>query len=132
MPNIEFAGNVEGVDIPKGSVDVIVCEGFLGNVVLKMLEGVSEVASNVARYAAKRRLVWKLGLSMLYGGISTIRSLTDWRQYGGAPVLGFDHAVIKAHGRSDSRAVENAIRVARKTVERDLIGRIQNGLAARH
>lgn len=125
---LNFHGNVEGLDIPRGTVDVIVCNGFLGNVVLKMLEGVSEVVSDIAKDAYARRFLWKLGLTMLSNGLRQLRQMTDWKQYGGAPLLGFDHVVIKAHGRSNARAVRNALRVASKAVERDLAGKIQRGL----
>ncbi len=66
---------------------------------------------------------------MLSQGLQHIRRMTDWRQYGGAPLLGLDGVVIKAHGRSDARAVRNAIRVARKAVDRDLAGKIRAGMA---
>ena len=124
---LNFAGNVEGLDIPRGTVDVIVCDGFLGNVVLKMLEGVSEVFRDVAKEASGRRLQWKMGLAMLGGGLKRIRRMTDWKAYGGAPLLGMDQVIIKAHGRSESRAIRNAIKVAAKAADRDLIGRIRAG-----
>ncbi len=130
-PSLNFVGNVEGLDIPKGSVDVVVCDGFLGNVVLKMLEGVSEVVADIAKDAYARKFLFKLGLTMLSQGLQQIRRMTDWRQYGGAPLLGLDGVVIKAHGRSDPRAVRNAIRVACKAVDRDLAGTIRRGMADR-
>ena len=122
---LDFVGNVEGLDIPRGTVDVVVCEGFVGNVVLKMLEGVSEVVSDLAKDAYARRFLWRLGLTMLSQGLRQIRTKTDWKQYGGAPVLGFDHVVIKAHGRSNARAVRNALKVASKAVDGDLSGEIR-------
>ena len=125
---LNFAGNVEGLDIPRGTVDVIVCDGFLGNVVLKMLEGVSDVFRDVAKQASSRSLQWRLGLSMLGGGLRELRRMTDWKSYGGAPLLGLDQVVIKAHGRSESRAIRNAIKVAAKAVRGDLIGRIRDGV----
>jgi glycerol-3-phosphate acyltransferase PlsX len=125
---IHFAGNVEGIDIPRGTVDVVVCDGFLGNVVLKMLEGVSDVVKDVARQASSRRLQWALGLAMLGGGIQEIKRLTDWKVYGGAPLLGFDRVVIKAHGRSESRAIRNALKVGAKTVKGGLVARIERDL----
>jgi glycerol-3-phosphate acyltransferase PlsX len=128
-PDINFAGNVEGLDIPRGTVDVIVCEGFLGNVVLKMLEGVSEVVTDLAKDAYARKFLWRLGLTMLSQGLRQLRAMTDWKQYGGAPLLGFDKVIIKAHGRSNARAIRNAIKVAAKAVERDLSGRIREGMA---
>jgi len=129
LPGINFHGNVEGLDIPRGTVDVVVCSGFLGNVVLKMLEGVSEVVSDIARDAYARKFLWKLGLTMLSQGLQQLRRMTDWKQYGGAPLLGFDKVVIKAHGRSNARAIRNAVKVAAKAVERDLAGQIERGLA---
>ena len=113
---LAFSGNIEGLDIPRGSVDVVVCDGFLGNVVLKMLEGISEVVRDLAEEAASRRLQWRLGLSMLGGGLRELQRLTDWKMYGGAPLLGFDHVIIKAHGRSESRAIRNALKISAKAV----------------
>lgn len=131
MPHVHFAGNVEGLDIPRGTVDVVVCDGFLGNVVLKMLEGVSEVVSDLAKDAYARKFLWRLGLTMLSQGIRQLRTMTDWKQYGGAPLLGFDRVVIKAHGRSNARAIRNAVKVAAKAVDRDLAGQIQRGMGIR-
>lgn len=126
---LQFAGNVEGLDIPRGNVDVVVCDGFLGNVVLKMLEGVGDVLRSITAEASSRRLQWRIGLSMLGSGLRELKELTDWKVYGGAPLLGFDHVAIKAHGRSSPGAVRNAIKVAAKTVRGDLIGRIEAGVA---
>ncbi len=131
MPTVEFAGNVEGLDIPRGNVDVIVCEGFIGNIVLKMLEGVSEVAKELARKAYGTKLRYKVALGMLSKGIREVKNLTDWKQYGGAPIVGFDKCVIKAHGRSNDRAVRNALKVAAKTVERELAEEIRAGMTGR-
>jgi len=128
LGTVNFHGNVEGLDIPRGTVDVIVCEGFLGNVVLKMLEGVSEVVADLARDAYARKFLYRLGLTMLSEGLRQLKTMTDWKQYGGAPVLGFDRVVIKAHGRSNARAIRNAVKVAAKAVERDLAGQIEAGL----
>lgn len=127
-PTINFAGNVEGLDLPRGTVDVVVCEGFLGNVVLKMLEGVTEVVTDLAKDAYARKFLWRLGLTMLSQGLRQLRTMTDWKQYGGAPLLGFDKVIIKAHGRSNARAIRNAIKVAAKAVDRDLAGQIRRGL----
>ena len=127
--SINFVGNVEGVDIPRGTADVVITSGFVGNVVLKMLEGVSETVVGLARYAYKERLVWRLGLMMLSGGISRLKAITDWEQYGGAPLLGFDKLFIKAHGRSKSRAIANAVKVAAKAVQADLATEIKDALA---
>jgi glycerol-3-phosphate acyltransferase PlsX len=123
---LNFIGNVEGLDIPRGSADVIVCEGYLGNVVLKLLEGVTELAADLAKEAYDSKLIWKLGLTMLSKDLQKLRKLTDWKQYGGAPILGFDKVVIKAHGRSNARAIRNAIKLASKVHEGRLIEQIQS------
>jgi glycerol-3-phosphate acyltransferase PlsX len=127
-PSLRFIGNIEGLDIAKGTADVVVCSGFIGNVVLKMLEGFYEVAVSVAKEAADSNLVWRFGMLMLSDGIQQIRTMTDWKQYGGAPLLGFDKVVIKAHGRSNARAVRNALKVAERAVQGDLVGMIGRGV----
>lgn len=129
VPGIHFIGNVEGIDIPKGTADVIVCDGFVGNVVLKMLEGVAETVVELARYAYKEKLRWRAGMAMLSGGLQRLKDVTDWEQYGGAPVLGFDKVFIKAHGRSRARAIANAGKVAAKAASSDLSLQIRRQLA---
>ncbi len=128
MPNIDFIGNIEGLDIPKGRADVIVCDGFTGNITLKMIEGMADSVRNLARYAYRRKLSWRLAMWLLSSGIRQLKEVTDWQQYGGAPILGFDRLCIKAHGRSGPRAVRNAIRVAERCVAQGLTRQIQNGM----
>ena len=129
---LNFIGNIEGLDIPRGVADVVVCSGYVGNVAIKMLEGVSETVLRLARYAYKERLLWRAALAMLSSGIERLKQITDWEQYGGAPLLGFDNVFIKAHGRSGSRAVANAIRVTSKALRSDLCARINKNLAEFH
>jgi glycerol-3-phosphate acyltransferase PlsX len=129
MPTIEFIGNVEGIDIPRGTADVVVTSGFTGNIVLKMLEGVSETVMRLAKTAGQRSLRFAAGLWLLAPAVKRIREVTDWEQYGGAPILGFDRLCIKAHGRSTARAIGNAIRVAAKAARTDIVGAIRAGLA---
>jgi phosphate acyltransferase len=113
---IDFVGNVEGNDLVRGRADVIVCEGYVGNVTLKLLEGVSEVLVDVVQAAAERKLVWRVGLRLLSQGIERVHALTDFSRYGGSPILGFDELFIKCHGRSRARAVANAVKIAAKAV----------------
>ncbi len=127
---LNFIGNIEGLDIPRGVADVVVCGGFVGNVVIKMLEGVSDTVLRLARYAYKEKLLWRVALAMLSSGIERLKQLTDWEQYGGAPLLGFEHLFIKAHGRSGAHAVNNAIRVASKALRNDVCGHIRQGLTS--
>lgn len=117
---LDFIGNIEGLDIPRGVADVVVCSGYVGNVAIKMLEGVSETVLRLARYAYKEKLLWRAALAMLSSGIERLKQVTDWEQYGGAPLLGFEHLFIKAHGRSGKRAIANAIRLASKALRADL------------
>jgi len=116
IPDINFIGNIEGNDLAKGKADVIICEGLLGNVVLKMLEGLAELVVDLAGTAARENWRWKLGLMMLASGFGRLRDLTDYAAYGGAPFLGFEQLLIKSHGRSNARAVKNAVKVAAKAV----------------
>ncbi|MEW5851618.1 MAG: phosphate acyltransferase PlsX [Myxococcota bacterium] len=128
-PALQFIGNVEGVDLPRGTADVVVTDGFTGNVVLKMLEGISETVMELGRYAYRESMLWRVGLLFLAGGIRQLRQITDWQEYGGAPILGFESLCIKAHGRSGRRAIANALRVANKAVRTDLVGTMKEGLA---
>jgi len=130
VPGIDFVGNIEGNDVAKGRADVIVCEGLLGNVVLKLIEGIAEVVSDVASTATKRRLTWRLGMLLLSRGIREIAHLADYTKYGGAPLLGFEHLFIKAHGRSTAQAIENAVKVAAKAVRDGVAQEIAAGIQA--
>lgn len=129
-PLLNFLGNVEGCDIPKGAADVIVCEGFVGNVTLKMAEGVNEVFKDLGQWAFKQSLWWKAGLVLLSGGLRRLKHVTDYREYGGAPLLGFSAPIIKAHGRSQAPAIANAIKVAAKAARDDVCGEIREAVAA--
>ncbi|MBI2893389.1 MAG: phosphate acyltransferase PlsX [Deltaproteobacteria bacterium] len=125
---LHFIGNVEGTDIPKGTADVVVTGGFTGNVVLKMLEGIAETVMNLGRYAYRKSLRNKAGLALLAPAVKQLKEVTDWEEYGGAPILGFDRVCIKAHGRSSPRAVRNALKVAQKAVRSGLCEAIRLGL----
>jgi glycerol-3-phosphate acyltransferase PlsX len=130
LPGIAFVGNIEGGDVAKGRADVIVCEGLLGNVVLKLIEGIAEVVTGIASNAIKQRRVWQVGMKMLSRDMREIASLTDYAKYGGAPLLGFEHLFIKAHGRSSPQAIENAVKVAAKAVRDRVAHEIAAGIRA--
>ena len=127
---LNFVGNIEGNELVRGRADVIVCEGLLGNVALKFMEGVSEVLSDLTNQAAERRLAWRLGLRLLARGIDRLRALTDYTQYGGSPILGFEQLFIKCHGRSSARAIANAVKVAAKAVRDRVPAEIADAVAA--
>tara|TARA_B100000683_G_scaffold268209_1_gene303040 strand:+ start:351 stop:1382 length:1032 start_codon:yes stop_codon:yes gene_type:complete len=130
MPNINFIGNIEGMDIPLGKADVVITDGFTGNVVLKMLEGVGLTMQHLTKYAYGESFLFKAGLYFLKPALKQLRNITDWRQYGGAPILGFDRLCIKAHGRSQKRAMENAIKLATKAARGNLVAQIEKELQA--
>ncbi len=121
---INFVGNVEGNDLVRGKADVIVCEGLLGNVVLKMVEGIAEVLVDLTGGVARENWREKLGMRILESSFRRLRELTDYTAYGGAPFLGFEQLLIKAHGRSNARALANAIKVAAKAVRDGVTGEI--------
>jgi len=129
LPSVNFVGNVEGNDLVRGKADVIVCEGLLGNVTLKLFEGISEVLYDLTSAAGEGRVAWRLGLRLLSRGIERLRALTDYTQYGGSPILGFEHLFIKCHGRSTARAIGNAVKVAHKALAGNLCGNIARTMA---
>jgi glycerol-3-phosphate acyltransferase PlsX len=106
---INFTGNVEGKSLFDGSVDVVVTDGFTGNVALKTIEGVAEFLLTTIRDEAKKSLLGIAGGLLLKPTIGKIRGRADWRQIGGAPLLGVNGVCIIAHGRSDAEAMKNAI-----------------------
>lgn len=128
-PGLRFAGNVEGKDVPLGVVDVIVCPGILGNVVLKLLESMGEVLLARSEQIYQERALWRLARFLLRDAIRRTSNFFDYATYGGAPVLGLERIVIKAHGRSNAHALENAVKVAAKAVRDDVGGRIAAGIA---
>ncbi|MFC1731967.1 phosphate acyltransferase PlsX [candidate division KSB1 bacterium] len=128
IPAIHFAGNIEGRDIPRGVVDVVVCEGMIGNILIKMMEGAAESLIELGKYAYKKKLVYKMGLALLSSGIKKVRKHTDYAEYGGAPIVGFHKLCIKAHGRSSAKAVRKAVSVAVSSVENELCKKIKDSV----
>ena len=126
--SINFVGNIEGKDILKGMVDVVVTEGFVGNVVIKTLEGAANTIGRLGKLAFQTRISWRFGLIMLKKGIDFLNQITDYTEYGGAPLLGFDKMVIIAHGRSNSKAISNAVKLASKCVRDDVCGQISKNI----
>ncbi|MEZ4653624.1 MAG: phosphate acyltransferase PlsX [Candidatus Eisenbacteria bacterium] len=110
--NLNFVGNVEGRDILKGTVDVVVCDGFTGNVILKFAESVVGMVVGAIRSELKRSLKFKLGALLLKPVFARVRSRLNYEEYGGAPLLGVDGVVVICHGSSSAKAIRNALRVA--------------------
>lgn len=125
---INFIGNIEGRDVMEGTADVITCDGFVGNVILKTVEGMGHVVSTKVKNIFMKSLFTKIGAMFVMGGLNEFKQSMDYREYGGAPLLGTKHPVIKGHGSSDSKAVFSAIRQAKKFVETNLIEEIVNNI----
>lgn len=119
--DLNFQGNVEGKDIFKGKTEIVVCDGFVGNVALKVSEGVAEALSEILKRELLKSWLAKIGLFFIYNSLRRVKRHLDYSEYGGAPLLGVNGAVIIGHGRSSAKAVKNAIRVAIKEVESNVI-----------
>ncbi len=109
---LNFIGNVEGQDIYSGKADVIVCDGFTGNVALKVSEGLVAAIKSMLRESLEATVVRQIGYGLAKGAFDDFRKRVDYTEYGGAPLLGVKGGVIICHGRSNATAVKNAIRVA--------------------
>ncbi len=126
---VNFIGNVEGRDIFAGTVDVVVCDGFVGNVVLKLSEGLSETLLGLIRAEMTRSLPNKLAAAVLRNDLRNMGKRLDYAEYGGLPLLGVNGSAIISHGRSKAKAIKNALRVARQTAETGVANAIAEGLA---
>lgn len=104
-----FAGNIEGSDIFNGSVDVVVCDGFVGNILLKTAEGVADTIGKILKKNLKRSLISIAGAVLMRKVFKSLKVRVDYAEYGGAPLLGVKAPVIIAHGKSNAKAVKNAI-----------------------
>ena len=121
---LNFVGNVEGKDVFAGKADVVVADGFLGNVAVKMAEATAEFLLRGLRDELLGSFQGRVGGLLVTPAVRRLRARIDWREFGGGPLLGIDGVAVVAHGRSDARAVRNAIRVAIDSVERGLVDKL--------
>jgi len=121
-------GNAEGKDIPWGVADVIVTDGFTGNVIIKLSEGVSGLLMKIIKEEITGSSLSKVGGLLAKPAFDAVKRRLDYREYGGAPLLGIDGVVIVAHGRSDAWALRNAIRTAAQAVENGVLEAIKQGM----
>ena len=135
---LNFVGNVEGKDIGRGLANVVVTDGLTGNVIVKLTEGVVSFVTKLikreftAGFRNKLALILMIpglilalpGLALLYPTVSRLRKRVDWREVGGAPLLGVNGVVVIGHGRSDAKAIQSMILMAEKSVQQDLVGAI--------
>ncbi len=125
---LNFCGNVEPKEVLSGRVDVVVADGFAGNLVIKTAEATAELIFRALRQEILSSATGKVGGLLIRGGVRRLRDRLDWREFGGAPLLGIDGIAVVGHGRSDARAIRNAIRVAKQAAETDLIGKIRGAV----
>jgi phosphate acyltransferase len=125
---LNFVGNVEPKDVLAGKADVVVADGFVGNVAIKMAEATADLIFRSMRDEVPRTLRGKAGGLLIRPAVGRIRARMDWREFGGAPLLGIDGVAVVAHGRSDALAIKNAIRTAAQAVGVDLVSKIREAL----
>lgn len=128
-PNIRFIGNVEPRDVPAGAADVVVCDGFTGNVILKLTEGLAKSLLGMIKEVFLASFATKLAYLLVKGGMAGLKKQMDSEEYGGAPLLGAAKPVIKAHGSSKARGIKNAIRQAKLCVESGMTDTMAAALA---
>src|ERR1700677_4270229 len=127
---LNFVGNVEGRDLFNGHVDVIAADGFVGNVALKISEGVANLVRTVLKESLKTTITRQVGYMLSRSAFSDFKKRIDHTEYGGAPLLGLKGACIITHGSSNANAIKNAVRVAAEFAERRINQSIEQGLAA--
>lgn len=127
---LNFVGNVEGRDLFRGNVDVIVCDGFIGNIALKLSEGLAEHIGGMLKKAIKSSLSSQIGYALSKKAFDALRRRTDYSEYGGAPLLGIRGITIIGHGRSNANAVKNALRVASELCRSRVNEKIEQELSA--
>jgi glycerol-3-phosphate acyltransferase PlsX len=127
---LNFVGNVEGRDLFNGHVDVIVADGFVGNVALKISEGVANLVRTVLKESLKSTITRQVGYMLSRSAFSDFKKRIDHTEYGGAPLLGVKGVCIITHGSSNANAIKNAVRVAAEFSQRHINESIEQGLAA--
>ena len=127
--SLNFIGNVEGRDVYKGDVDVIVCDGFVGNNILKVSEGLADAILQMLRNEISKSLLAKLGYFLAKPAFKRFKKRVDYTEYGGAPMLGINGTGIVCHGKSNAQAIKNAILEAVRMVENNIKDKIIADLA---
>ena len=125
---LNFIGNVEARDVPKGACDVLVADGFAGNIVLKLTEGVASEFLGLFKGILLKNIFTKIAAMIIKPGLRQMKKMMDYSEYGGAPIIGIKKPVFKAHGSSNAKAIKNAIRQAKTFVEGDVIAEIERVL----
>jgi glycerol-3-phosphate acyltransferase PlsX len=117
---INFIGNVEGRDITRGQADIVVCDGFIGNIVLKFGEGVAEMMLKLVKQGFKAHPLAWASIPFLWAALKDLGKKVDYSEQGGAPLLGVDGVCMISHGRSDAKAIKNALLAAQRFAEKNI------------
>jgi glycerol-3-phosphate acyltransferase PlsX len=128
--DLNFVGNVEGKDVPSGMADVIVTDGFTGNVLVKTAEGTADFLLKLLKEEIKKRRAAVLGALLAKGAFAEVKQRLDYSEYGGAPLLGVNGVVVIGHGRSNAKAIKNMVRTAADAVGADVLTGLREGIAA--
>jgi glycerol-3-phosphate acyltransferase PlsX len=127
--DLNFIGNIEGKDVPRGKADVIICDGFVGNLLLKFGEGIAEMMLKLIKKGFKKHPIAWASLPFLWTALKDMRKKVDYNEFGGAPLLGVNGICLIGHGRSEAIAVKNAVLAAATAAERNLINAIKETIA---
>lgn len=126
--SLNFVGNVEARDLPNGVVDIILSDGFVGNIILKLTEGMAFSIFALLKQGFSKNIRTKIGALLLKPELKDIKGKMDYREYGGAPLLGTKKPIVKAHGSSDAYAIKNGINQLIKFIEKDVIKLIEENM----
>ncbi|MGM1045333.1 phosphate:acyl-[acyl carrier protein] acyltransferase [Paenibacillus uliginis N3/975] len=128
---IHFVGNVEARDVMNGVCDVLVCDGFAGNILLKSIEGTAGALFSLLKEQFSQSLKTKLAAAMMMPQLKNLKSIMDYKEHGGAPLLGLSGLVVKSHGSADGNAIKNAVRQARVAMQNRLVESISNEISGK-
>lgn len=129
--SLNFIGNVEGRDVLRGTCDVVVCDGFVGNIVLKFAESIDGFITALIKRRVRESLLFRLGAFLVKISIRDLRKVLDYAEYGGAPLLGVNGVCIICHGHSSPKAIKNALKLATQMVEQRVNERIIKAIRER-
>ena len=124
---LNFIGNIEGGELTSGNAHVVVCDGFVGNVILKFAEGLAASIFTILKEEVKDRWLSQLGMGLARSSLKALARRFDYAEYGGAPLLGVDGVVMISHGKSDARAIVNAVGSAAACVEKQVVQKLKEG-----
>lgn len=130
--NVNFVGNIEGNDLLTEKADVIVCDGFVGNVALKVAEGIAESIMHIIREESAKHLTRRLGAALMLPAFRSLKKKIDYAETGGVPLLGLRNVSVVAHGRSSAKAISNALRTAGEAVASGMVRQMENELLVLH